>query len=118
MRVERQACLEEDGAGERDRTVVCSLGSCRSTIELHPRVECGAHSNTGNIGKVITVIINGATRQFPHSICVSSLIEEMGLTGKRIALERNGEIVPRSTFNTQQLADGDKLEIVVAVGGG
>jgi sulfur carrier protein len=42
----------------------------------------------------------------------------MGLTGKRIALERNGEIVPRSTFATRQLAAGDKLEIVVAVGGG
>ena len=40
------------------------------------------------------------------------------MTGKRIALERNGEIVPRSTFTAQHLADGDKLEIVVAVGGG
>ena len=45
-------------------------------------------------------------------------MEEMGLTGKRIALERNGEIVPRSTFTTQYLADSDRLEIVVAVGGG
>ena len=42
----------------------------------------------------------------------------MGLVGKRIAIERNGEIVPRSTFASQQLADGDKLEVVVAVGGG
>jgi sulfur carrier protein len=42
----------------------------------------------------------------------------LGYTGKRIALERNGEIVPRSFFATQQLADGDKLEVVVAVGGG
>jgi thiamine biosynthesis protein ThiS len=42
----------------------------------------------------------------------------MGLGGKRIALERNGEIVPRSTFAMQQLTAGDKLEIVVAVGGG
>jgi len=42
----------------------------------------------------------------------------MGYSGKRIALERNGEIVPRSTFATAQLNDGDKLEIVVAVGGG
>jgi thiamine biosynthesis protein ThiS len=67
---------------------------------------------------VITVSINGATRQFPEAISVAALIEEMGLTGKRIALERNGEIVPRSSFAAQQLADGDKLEIVVAVGGG
>jgi len=42
----------------------------------------------------------------------------MGYSGKRIALERNGEIVPRSTFTTAILNDGDKLEIVVAVGGG
>jgi thiamine biosynthesis protein ThiS len=68
--------------------------------------------------KVITVSINGATRQLPDSTGVAELIEEMGLTGKRIALERNGEIVPRSLFAAQQLADGDKLEVVVAVGGG
>ncbi len=42
----------------------------------------------------------------------------MELGGKRIALERNGEILPRSQFNQQQIAHGDKLEIVVAVGGG
>jgi len=42
----------------------------------------------------------------------------MGLTGKRIALERNGEIVPRSQFASQALEDGDTLEIVAAVGGG
>ena len=68
--------------------------------------------------KVITVSINGATRQLPDPTSVAALLEEMGLTGKRIALERNGEIVPRSLFAAQQLADGDKLEVVVAVGGG
>jgi thiamine biosynthesis protein ThiS len=81
-----------------------------------------AHSNTaiGNSRefKVITVSINGEPRQFPQTISVAQLIEEMGLTGKRIALERNGEIVPRSTFAAQQIADGDRMEIVVAVGGG
>ena len=67
---------------------------------------------------MITVSINGTTHQLPDSAGVAALIEEMGLTGKRIALERNGEIVPRSLFATQKLADGDKLEVVVAVGGG
>ncbi|MBI5428955.1 MAG: sulfur carrier protein ThiS [Nitrosomonadales bacterium] len=66
----------------------------------------------------MTVNINGAQRQLPDSSSVAALIEEMGLTGKRVALERNGEIVPRSTFATQKLSDGDKLEVVVAVGGG
>ena len=68
--------------------------------------------------KVITVNINGAARQLPDSTSVDALIAGLDLTGKRIALERNGEIVPRSSFATQQLADGDKLEVVVAVGGG
>jgi sulfur carrier protein len=67
---------------------------------------------------VITLSINGSPRQFPAEIKVFELIEALGYTGKRIALERNGEIVPRGTFATQQLFDGDKLEIVVAVGGG
>ena len=67
---------------------------------------------------MITVSINGVTRQFLQPVSVATLIEEMGLTGKRIALERNGEIVPRSMFAAQQLADGDRLEVVVAVGGG
>lgn len=42
----------------------------------------------------------------------------LGLTGKRVALECNGEIVPRSALESQPLNDGDKIEIVVAVGGG
>ena len=67
---------------------------------------------------MITISINGTTRQLPDSAGVAALIEEMGLTGKRIALERNGEIVPRSLFAAQKLADGDRLEVVVAVGGG
>ena len=67
---------------------------------------------------MITVSINGEPRQFPQAISIAAFIEEMGLTGKRIALERNGEIVPRGMFAAQQLADGDRLEVVVAVGGG
>ena len=68
--------------------------------------------------KVITISVNGLPRQLPDSTSVAALIEEMGFTGRRIALERNGEIVPRSAFTAQQLADGDRLEVVVAVGGG
>lgn len=67
---------------------------------------------------MITFSINGEPRQFPQAISIAALIGEMGLAGKRIALERNGEIVPRSRFAEQMLDDGDRLEIVVAVGGG
>ena len=68
--------------------------------------------------EVISVLINGAPREFEQAISVAALIQDMGLGGKRIALERNGEIVPRGRFEQQMLGDGDKLEIVVAVGGG
>jgi len=67
---------------------------------------------------VITVSINGEPRQLPQAISVTAFIEVMGYSGKRIALERNGEIVPRSAFANAILNDGDQLEIVVAVGGG
>jgi sulfur carrier protein len=49
---------------------------------------------------------------------IAGLVERLELQGKRIALERNGEIVPRSQFGVMELRDGDALEIVVAVGGG
>jgi sulfur carrier protein len=49
---------------------------------------------------------------------VSDLIRELELEGKRIAIERNGEIVPRSKHSETVLVDGDKIEVVAAVGGG
>lgn len=67
---------------------------------------------------MITLSINGEPRQFQQALSIADLIAEMGLAGKRVALERNGEIVPRSQFASQQLAEGDRLEVVVAVGGG
>jgi len=67
---------------------------------------------------VIALIINGEPRSFEASLTVAQLIEHLQLAGKRIALERNGEIVARGQFAQQQLLDGDRLEIVVAVGGG
>lgn len=67
---------------------------------------------------MIELIINGTPRQFETPLDVTGLVEQLELTGKRIALERNGEIVPRSQFASTLLTNGDKLEIVVAVGGG
>ena len=57
-------------------------------------------------------------RRFDTSVNIAALLEQMQLGGKRIAVERNGEIIPRGQFDQCLLADGDKLEIVVAVGGG
>jgi sulfur carrier protein len=67
---------------------------------------------------VISISINGEVRQFDRPLSCADLIARLELTGKRVALERNGEIVPRSRFSEQSLGDGDRLEIVVAVGGG
>ena len=67
---------------------------------------------------MIALTINGEPRSFEASLTVAQLIEQLALAGKRIALERNGEIVPRARFAEQKLLDGDRLEIVVAVGGG
>jgi sulfur carrier protein len=64
------------------------------------------------------LIINGERRQFPAALTVAELVESLGYTGKRIAVERNGEIIPRSRHAEAALAAGDRLEIVVAVGGG
>ena len=66
---------------------------------------------------MISIIVNGEQRRF-EQVPTAELLSRLELTGKRVALERNGEIVPRSRFPEQMLADGDKLEIVVAVGGG
>lgn len=68
---------------------------------------------------MIQLIINGNPRQFDTSrLNVAELVDKLGLTGKRLAIECNGEIVPRSQFAESPLQDGDKLEIVGAVGGG
>ncbi len=64
------------------------------------------------------LIINGEPRQFSDVLTVAELVALLGYTGKRIAVERNGEIVPRSRHADAVLTAGDHLEIVVAVGGG
>ncbi|HPX88543.1 MAG TPA: sulfur carrier protein ThiS [Methylophilaceae bacterium] len=65
------------------------------------------------------LIINGKSREFDiASFTVADLVSALNLEGKRLAIEWNGEIVPRSQFADTQLSEGDKLEIVGAVGGG
>ena len=75
-------------------------------------------SNTSVDSFMIQISVNGQSQQVPPGISVSGLIEALALTGKRVAVECNGEIVPRSRHAEATLQDGDRLEIVVAVGGG
>ena len=67
---------------------------------------------------MLNLIINGEPRSFAAPITLAQLVETLSLVGKRIAIEKNGEIVPRSQYAETQLIDNDRLEIVVAVGGG
>lgn len=67
---------------------------------------------------MITLSVNGESRTVENVLDVAGLLEQLSLSGKRVAVERNGEIVPRSRYGDTSLADGDELEIVVAVGGG
>jgi len=67
---------------------------------------------------MIALTINGESRSFSGPLNAADLLEQLALAGKRVALERNGEIVPRSQYAQTPLATGDAVEIVVAVGGG
>ena len=67
---------------------------------------------------MIQVTVNGTAHRFDTAPDVQGLLARLELTGKKVAVERNGEIVPRSAHGSTLLADGDQLEIVVAVGGG
>ena len=64
------------------------------------------------------VIVNGQPESLRDGLTVLALLEERALAGKRVAVERNGEIVPKGRHAETAIADGDRLEIVVAVGGG
>lgn len=67
---------------------------------------------------MLEIFINGAPRQLATPLTIAILLASEGLAGKRLAVERNGEIVPKSQHASTRLAAGDRLEIVVAVGGG
>ena len=67
---------------------------------------------------MIQVTVNGKAHRFERPVEVAALLSTLNLEGKKVAVERNGEIVPRSAHANTLLADGDQLEIVVAVGGG
>ena len=66
----------------------------------------------------LNILLNGADTALDDVRTVHDLVVHLGYEGKRIAVERNGDIVPRSQHAQAALADGDQIEIVVAVGGG
>jgi sulfur carrier protein len=67
---------------------------------------------------MIQVTVNGAAHRFEAPVNLRALLEKLEMAGKKVAVERNGEIVPKSRHRETLVEDGDQLEIVVAVGGG
>jgi len=72
--------------------------------------------------EVTTLTLNGESRQFTHPggepLSVTALLILLGLDTKKVAVERNEEIVPRSRYAETRLENGDALEIVHFIGGG
>lgn len=64
------------------------------------------------------ISVNGKPTVLPEIFTAQELIQRLELSGKRIALEVNGTIVPRSTYNSHQFHEGDRVEVVQAIGGG
>lgn len=66
----------------------------------------------------MNITINGESRHLDGGVTLADLVEHLDLSGRRIAVEVNEELVPRSTFRQHRLEDGDRVEIVHAIGGG
>ena len=67
---------------------------------------------------MIAISLNGEPRQFDEHTTVAQLLQQLGYAGKRVAVEQNGAIAPKSQHAQARIGAGDRLEIVVAVGGG
>ncbi len=76
----------------------------------------GARARPG--GARMEIVVNGERREVPEGLTVAALVERMGLAGRRLAVEVNREIVPRSRHAEHRLRPGDRVEIVHAIGGG
>ena len=70
------------------------------------------------MGDALVVTLNGEARRFEAGLTVSALLARIGLDTRKVAVERNEEIVPRSAYAHTALESGDQLEIVHFIGGG
>ena len=66
----------------------------------------------------MSITVNGVSTEVEGARTIADVVARLGLAGKRIAIERNGEVVPRSRYADTTVAPQDRLEIVGAVGGG
>jgi len=66
----------------------------------------------------MTIIINGIKKTYKTSLTLETLLNELDHDSKKVAIEVNDEIIPRSQYKNKLVVDGDKIEIINAVGGG
>tara|TARA_R110002020_G_scaffold329900_2_gene545621 strand:+ start:1135 stop:1398 length:264 start_codon:yes stop_codon:yes gene_type:complete len=66
----------------------------------------------------VKLTLNGEIHTLPDNLTITGLIAHLGLPNKKIAVERNLEVVPKSTFGDVKLTEGDRLEIIHFIGGG
>ena len=66
----------------------------------------------------MTIFLNGEAQELPEGATVAHLLEKLELAGQRLAVEVNEDVIPRSEHTVLKLGDGDRVEIVRAVGGG
>jgi thiamine biosynthesis protein ThiS len=71
-----------------------------------------------NVDVSVEIRVNGEHRRVESGISVAEMVRGLGLDPQRVAVERNAEILPRSTLGEVRIADGDAFEIVHFVGGG
>lgn len=67
---------------------------------------------------MMQIVVNGDSTQMPESATLHGLLEKMQLAQSKIAVELNQNIVPRSEYGSCVLRNGDRIEIVQAIGGG
>jgi sulfur carrier protein len=77
-----------------------------------------AHETDGGPSAAIALRVNGEEVRVAGPCTVTSLLAQLGLAGRRVAVAVDREVVPRSAFDQHQLAAGDRVEILEAVGGG
>ena len=68
--------------------------------------------------ETIAITVNGRSQEVPPGTTVAALLVRLGVERGRVAVERNGDVVPRKDHETVELAAGDRLEVVAFVGGG
>ncbi len=85
-----------------------------SPLLSHVYHSTGSAASADRIGRQV----NGEDRELAAGASVARLIEEIGLVGRRLAVAVNRDVVPRSRYAERTLAEGDRVEILEAVGGG